>query len=94
MPTWPISKLTCDNVSRHSGKFARLNLTPRQISCAITQFPGREIHLHQADQFLFTESNNFFIKLKTSERIENSKDINLQKMQSILLQEIHFTKLK
>ena len=40
----------------------------------ITQFPGREIHLHQADQFLFTESNKFFfIKLKTSERIENSK---------------------
>ena len=93
MPTWPISNLTCDNVSRHSGKFARLNLTPRQISCAITQFPGREIHLHQADQFLITEST-FFTKLKTFERIEYLKDMKLQKMQSIHLLENHFIILK
>ena len=38
----------------------------------ITQFQGREIFLHQADQFLNTEST-FFTKLKTFERNEYIK---------------------
>ena len=59
----------------------------------ITQFQGREIFLHQADHFLFTEST-FFIKLKTFEGIEHLKDMKLQKMQSILLLENHFIILK
>ena len=59
----------------------------------ITQFQGREIFLHQADHFLFTEST-FFIKLKTFEGIEYLKDMKLQKMQSILLLENHFIILK
>ena len=65
----------------HSGKFARLNLTPRQISCAITQFPEKYI-LHQADQPYLLKVT-IFNKIKIRKELKIQKDINLQKMQSI-----------
>ena len=96
MPTRLISILTCvsqiDNVSNTFWKIckAKFDAPPDRT---ITQFQGREIFLHQADHFLFTEST-FFIKLKTFEGIEYLKDMKLQKMQSILLLENHFIILK
>ena len=66
LPTWPISILTCDNVSNTFWKIckAKFDALPDLVCGYII---SSEIHWHQlweADQTLFIESNKFSSNLK------------------------------
>ena len=70
MPTWPISNLTCDNVSNTFWKIckAKFDALPDLVCGYII---SSEIHWHQlweADQTLFIESNKFSSNLKFLKR--------------------------
>ena len=80
----------------HSGKFARLNLTPFQNLCVVTQFPVKDIDTKFEKQIkpYLLKVTSFHQILKFKRECKIQKYINLQKMQSIILQKIQGIKWK